>query len=534
MFISNIRQCYNSSPTLSVNRLPPEVLQMVFQHLIPPPSTPSWSSFYKSRNEGDPYEILTGAMLVCRKWHSIAVQTASLWTEIDLAARPSTVSCFLERSRAAPIHLRAAFGELENQLVRSVMQHHGHRITKLDFWVWGVGDAELEAYASLEICMPALRQLKLTFRNWGESPTRAHFASPECVPALRALVLSGSLWVPTGVVPNLTHIRLKYMEGVDVSLLWNLLCNAPMLEVLQLSSVNGLTVTHGPTPASSLTLPRLQDLIITGAYTKAIHYLVSRLELPNVTAVSYEYLFAKPGTLSERLLPSSLTIHTPTRVTLVIGGDYRMFTAGFEGDRSAVTLKYLGLSSERNIPPRDERIQWPFITFPTLLSLANVTEFRFASSMWDADPLRRLGIHFRNVTNLCLMTDSDGDFDAGKVMELGASLAGALLAEDPVIFPKLVSLEIDTIDIPREFIELLIPALAKRDRDGRRLQYLGVHAGALWPEGWRVDVHDDVKATGLFDHVDGGYSKRSDASSRQDQWEDQVRHPPRTPAHGYW
>ena len=51
---------------------------------------------------------------------------------------------------------------------------------------------------------------------------------------------------------------------------------------------------------------RLQSLTVTSAYTDAVHYLVSRLELPNVTAVSYEFLYARSGTLLEHLLPHSL------------------------------------------------------------------------------------------------------------------------------------------------------------------------------------------------------------------------------------
>ncbi|KAI1787651.1 hypothetical protein LXA43DRAFT_1028383 [Ganoderma leucocontextum] len=531
MFISNIRQCYNSSATLSVNRLPPEVLQIVFHYLIAPTSLPPWS-VYETRNEATSYKPLTGAMLVCRRWRSIAMQTALLWTEIDLSVRPSLASYFLERSRAAPIRLRSNIEESENRLVKSVMQHHGDRIFKLEFW--GPASAQLEAHASLDVAMPNLRQLNLVFEpQGGLQVTCAYHASPEHVPALRALVLSGTLWIPTGIVPTLTHINVKYMTDVDVSLLWNLLCNTPMLEVFELSSNVGLTVAHGPAPASSLTLPCLQDLVIDGAHTDVVHYLVSHLELPNVTVVSYRYLFAESGTLLERLLPSSLATHTPTRVTLVIGGDYHVLSASFQGDGTSVTLQEL-VASSYDDPPLQERMQWPFATFPTLLSLANVTEFHLSSSMWEPDSLRRLGAHLGNVTTLCLATHADGPFDVAMTMELGVALSSALLADDPVVLPRLASLDIDTIDVPRNFIGVLSRALAKRDRDGRRLRYLCVHVGALWPAGRLRDAHDDLKATGLFDHVDGGYSMRSDYSSSRWNWDSEVRHTPRTPAHGYW
>lgn len=527
MFISNIRQCYNSSSTLFVNRLPPEVLQMVFHYLLAPPSTLYWSS-YENRDDDNPYRRLTRAMFVCRKWHSIAIQTASLWTEIDLAARPSSASYLLERSRAAPIHLRAAIHKTNNQLVKSVTQHHGDRVFKLEFW--GRAKAEPEAYALLDVAMPALRQLKLTFRRRSDSPACPYLVKSECFPALRALVLEGSLLVSASVVPHLTHINVKDVTDVDVSSLWDLLCSAPMLEVLEMSAICGLTVARGPAPASSLTLPRLQNLKIRGAYTNAVHYLVSRLELPCVTDVFYEYLFAYSGTLLERLLPSSLATHTPTRVTLVISGNYNIFSAGFEGDGQAVTLSYLR-SRELDIPSPEERARWPFTTFPTLLSLVHVTEFRLASSVWDPDSLRRLGVHLANVTTLCVATH----FDVAKIMELGAALSSALLADDPVVFPTLLSLDIDTEDLPRELIGVINPVLAKRDRDGRRLQSLCVHVDAvMWPKGWpRDDTYDRLKATGLFDHVDRGYPKRSGWSSKRD-WESQVEHTPRAPAHGYW
>ena len=179
----------------------------------------------------------------------------------------------------------------------------------------------------------------------------------------------------------------------------------------------------------------------------------------------------------------------------------------------------------------EERAQWPFATFPTLLSLANVTHFRLASSVWDPDTLRRLGAHMANVATLCVVTR----FDAAKVTELGAALSSALLADDPVVFPKLMSLEIDTENLPRELIGVIDPALAKRDRDGRRLKSLCVNVGSWWPEGLSRDsLYNDLNATGLFDHVDGKYSRRSGYSLRGD-WESEVRHKSRTtPAHGYW
>ncbi|KAM5542315.1 hypothetical protein V8D89_004188 [Ganoderma adspersum] len=472
-------------------------------------------------------------MLVCRKWHSIAIQTASLWTEIDLVERPSSANYFLERSRAALIHLRANLDEMESQVVKSIMSRHADRVSKLE--ILGPTGAQLEVHSWLDIAMLALRQLKLTFRPQdGDTFTRTHFASPERVPSLCALLLSRTLWVPTGVVPSLTHIIVKDMKNVDVSLVWNLLSNTPMLEVFEMSSNTGLTVARGPTPASSLTLPRLQDLTITGAYSNAVHYLVSRLELPNVTAVSYEFLFTQSGTLLERLLPSSLATHTPTRVTLVIGGEYLCFTAGFQGDGSTATISYFNSNGDHTSPPLEERRRWPFATFPALLSLAHVTKFRFSSSMWDPDCLLRLGAHLANVTELCLMVTSHGHFDSDKAMELGVALSRALLADEPVVFPKLRSLDVDAVDLPRTFIDALAPALAKRDRDGRRLRHLCVYIGALWPSGWGRDVHEDLKETGLFDHVDGGSSRRSEYLSRRD-WDREVRHDmPRTPTHGYW
>ncbi|PIL30028.1 hypothetical protein GSI_07940 [Ganoderma sinense ZZ0214-1] len=474
-------------------------------------------------------------MLVCRRWHSIAIQTASLWTEIDLAARPSSAIYFLERSRADPFRLRANIDETENQQVQSIIRHQRHRISQLA--LRGPSSAQPEAHASLaDVAMPVLRQLTLTFepRSRADPSTRAHFAKPEHVPALRALLLSGALWVPVGIVPSLTHILVKNMKNVSVSLIWNLLCNTPMLEVFEMSSNTGLAVARSLTPSSgsSLTLPRLRCLTITCAYTNVVHYLVSRLDLPSINAVSFEFLFVQSGTLLERLLPGSLAAHTPTRVTLVIGGDHHTFTAGFQGDGSTVTLSYFN-SSDETTPPPEERRQWPFTTFPTLLSLARVTTFRLSSSVWEPqDCLLRLGAHLGSVTELCVMLDPnhDGSFNAAMALRLARALARALLADDPVVFPNLRSLDIDTVDTSRDFIAVLMPALAKRDLDGRRLRHLCVRIGALWPG----DPHEDLRATGLFNRVDEGSCRRSDYSSRRN-WEREIRHDmPRPPTHGYW
>ncbi|PIL30003.1 hypothetical protein GSI_07914 [Ganoderma sinense ZZ0214-1] len=292
------------------------------------------------------------------------------------------------------------------------------------------------------------------------------------------------------------------MRNIDSALIWNLLWNTPMLEVFDfvVSSETGLTVARGPTPSSST---------ISGADKNVVHYLVSRLELPNVTA--------------------GHTSGTPSPGF-----------AGFQGKESTVALSFFN-SSDQTIPPLEERREWPFATFPTLLSLLNVTAFRLSCSVWDQDCLVRLGAYLENVTELCLMRRVSGSesrrldhFDATKAMQPGVALSRALLADDPVVFPELRWLDVDTVDTSWAFIAVLGPALEKRGRDGRRLRHLCINIGALWPSGRFRDRNVELNATGLFDHVDEGSSRRSDYSPRQD-WDREVRHDmPRLPTHGYW
>ncbi|PIL30012.1 hypothetical protein GSI_07923 [Ganoderma sinense ZZ0214-1] len=117
------------------------------------------------------------------------------------------------------------------------------------------------------------------------------------------------------------------------------------------------------------------------------------------------------------------------------------------GEESTVVLSYF-TSSDQVISPLEKRRQWPFATFPTLLSLSNVMTFRLASSVMDPDCLLRLRTCLENVTKLCLMLIACGAW-------LGVALSHALLADDPVVFPKLCSFEVDVVETSRAFIAIL-------------------------------------------------------------------------------
>ncbi|KAI0757725.1 hypothetical protein C8Q80DRAFT_1265590 [Daedaleopsis nitida] len=101
-----------------INRLYPEILAMIFANL----RTPTRSN-----------DVLVSAMLVCHRWYSVALDTVSLWTEVDVTYQAKfNPKQLLARSKAAPIHLRLSIDKEERDMsMLHWIVRHGHRIQQL-------------------------------------------------------------------------------------------------------------------------------------------------------------------------------------------------------------------------------------------------------------------------------------------------------------------------------------------------------------------------------------------------------------------
>ncbi|KAG9016008.1 hypothetical protein FRB90_003867 [Tulasnella sp. 427] len=90
-----------------MDQLPPELLSLIYTLVLPiPPCTSNFRIEYPSETR---YEALTGLRLVSRRWNDIVVDTPELWSYLQLSQDRLNPPLNLERSKAAPLHVRIHF-----------------------------------------------------------------------------------------------------------------------------------------------------------------------------------------------------------------------------------------------------------------------------------------------------------------------------------------------------------------------------------------------------------------------------------------
>ncbi len=162
---------------------------MVFEHLRAPPKfVDPHASFEDSAF--DPYKPLIYSMAVCHKWYVVALEKASLWTDVGYSHHRPSLVCLLERSGTAPIHLRLVFqGSAESRpYFCKVVRTNASRLRQLDLYL-AEDDTVRTVGQLLENDMPLLRCLTVSDvcyqRDTSVRNTSGRF------PSLRGLMLMG-------------------------------------------------------------------------------------------------------------------------------------------------------------------------------------------------------------------------------------------------------------------------------------------------------------------------------------------------------
>ena len=548
----HLRRCRNAS--LLINRLPPELLRMVFDCLRRSPSVRSSRKLSASRFAS--YRPLVSAMLVCHKWHEIGSQAASLWTEIDFNRQGAFAPVLLARSLGTPILLRGCLDE--DSPLKTVIADHGARIQELDLWVGAKLSNQAPVLQSiLAVDMPRLRILSLSSGgpDTGERATVITDSdAPTSFPALEAMLLERFLFVPTHALPQLTHLHLAWVDDVDPSSILDLLKNTPALEVFDIIQCWEFTPppdSAPPPPRTSLVLlPRLHSVYMWSLATTTVHDLMTHVEAPNLASLRLSSIRAMSGALlSTPLIPGTLAARTVNRLAFDLGGDFATFRTAFHGKNLSLTIDIRATGAQDADASR-----WAFDDFPTILALSGVEEFHFQAGWWDSGAehlLPHLAARMPNVSTLFVRhNDRDRDSeDTERLMGLARVVVALLESDSPILFPHLAHLELIVNDIPQDFCALIAPALAGRDLDGRRLRKLRVRLDDThwfrWSIKWVHQTEPDYAETGVYDHVDSvkiGKDKRERSGAEGDdestntntlgwgQWRDSVQ--PRQ--HGYW
>ncbi|KZT09075.1 uncharacterized protein LAESUDRAFT_811136 [Laetiporus sulphureus 93-53] len=283
--MSIVRSTLNSR--VPINRLPPEVLGMIFEFVPEFPSDESLETLVhriwgpSSRNPEDSL-ILSH---VCRHWRAVATGLPTLWTSIDgtLAFPPSTI---LKRAGSLPRNI-FLLNEISNFVDYSFFD--GPNFREL---LWDSVDIE-EMTECLQSPAPMLENLALKADIPIHSANHVHRKSFSLfmneTPRLRRLALECFPVLPTNRFTGLTHLHLASCVGAQIlSGILSMLAGTPGLLELTLY---GIVVPFG-SPQSNLPTAELKHLRRFFYFEMApavTSLLLSHISLAPETAVFITY-----------------------------------------------------------------------------------------------------------------------------------------------------------------------------------------------------------------------------------------------------
>ena len=518
-----MRRIRNYSPTIPINRLPQEVLCIVFAQLRHPSQPTPRRQYSDSTSRFAPYKPLVAAMLVCHKWHAIASKTPSLWTDIDLVHHDTFAPLLLNRSLGASIRLCGCLRR--GSTFQTIIANNATRIRELD--VYGEGDffdpvptSVLGAF--LAVGLPRVHVLSVSFETGftvaNTSASVSLINAPVCLPVVKAMFLNNTLFVPAHILPQLTHLCLVNLDNIEIYNILNLLRNAPTLEMLDIKRLYPLEFPHhSATTSLSVSLPGLHSVYVSNVTSATGRHLLTPLEVPNLASLELQRVTVSPrdGILpSMPLFPSTLVLRAINRLAFDFGDRGFTCTAHHKNDLSLVMNVVMYLSEA-------EKRAWLFNNFPTMLPLPGVEEFHFQAFAWYTvakDLLSHLAARMPMVSTLVLKhhaRSDDKDDSEGGVVDFALAVVailegGAGHGSPEPLFPNLAHLELIVNVIPIELCELLAATLVQRDRDGRRLRKLRIRVDSehvsAWKERWTHsgEPEPNYEETGIFRHVDSG------------------------------
>lgn len=264
---------------LPVNRLPAEILTLIFHEISPTIFTHVSARSTHCKHSG----ALTVITHVCRRWREIALNQSSLWTSIYERIPTYDISDIQQ----APLHVCSHFHS-KIDFLHKMFTLHGARIQTLSVAtvppvsspVAWLGDA-------FNVPAPQLQRLALFDHLERILPPTTNYALfQDVAPELRSLTLSGSAFVrhlPSNQIDNLIHLELSnatQCQWTSADLL-ALLARCPQLQELIVGDVDAMghrvdAALHG---ASFVCLPRLTRIALENLRPAFASALLSYLDL---------------------------------------------------------------------------------------------------------------------------------------------------------------------------------------------------------------------------------------------------------------
>ncbi|KZS99832.1 uncharacterized protein LAESUDRAFT_60420 [Laetiporus sulphureus 93-53] len=293
---ANVRATLNAR--LPINRLPPEILTLIFKMLRDPALLTSANSWhYENRTHAiwdheatNPQNLVT-ATHACRHWRNVALANASLWDTLCCNRLGAAVGEFLERSGSVPLCVVEDDRDLGDAFLSTVplLSARLRELHFLDLPGYRYQEPLYGLMSELQFPTPHLRMLTLGVRR--SSGPRGHGAIlfNGVTPCLERLSLFGLRWLPTNQFPNLTHLYLYNYCPVPIKLS-SLLSRTLQLIDLVVSEENGrdrkaalddyphtpllsFTTTGPPDEILKVSLPLLQRIVFRHASGILAHVL---------------------------------------------------------------------------------------------------------------------------------------------------------------------------------------------------------------------------------------------------------------------
>ena len=299
----------------TIDSLPNEMLTEIFTHATIGVQSdgPSFGlAFYGGSVDT---QLLLRLILVCRRWHDVALAFAPLWIRID-CYDIDQLATFAKRAKSLPLSLYVNTTEdrereLDGAVLRSpvscALAPLAHRLGRLDM-DWNPCTT-MEEYDYMKtpwwlfwLEMPFLKCLSLSFALTVDVDGPDGFTGKirvfpdEITPVvlfnsvqspLRALSISGiTAWIPANNFPHLTHLRLSlhYFALVQMAPILSLLSRCPNLENLHLTDIEEASDEDADDVATEdrrIELPRLRSLLLSEVDSMALLALCTRLSLPS-------------------------------------------------------------------------------------------------------------------------------------------------------------------------------------------------------------------------------------------------------------
>ncbi|KAI0656852.1 hypothetical protein C8Q70DRAFT_319300, partial [Cubamyces menziesii] len=296
---------------LPIDRLPPEILLIIFGHVMRSDKIHREHLQQGRRIENRrlritrPLSALIGLTHVCKRWRDVALSAPALWTNIGGCGRRE-LDAFVARSRSLPLFAHIVTESLAD--TAPVLAQHGGRMVRLDLTV--VGEKPQYAPPALQFSAPLLQCLTIAFECQSHSPlelfTTVLFRTG--VSDLKALALIHvNNFIPRNHFPHLTHLYIGTgcglaepgSEKATMCELFQLLANTPALQHLHLTglfkwssiAVPDAFIRAAVIPTGPIRLPALRSLTYTKGPTNFADRLLRLLELPPHALVRLDALY---------------------------------------------------------------------------------------------------------------------------------------------------------------------------------------------------------------------------------------------------